>query len=167
MLKSSISIDDLLDIYLQVAGCAVNSGEYSLAANMLDAAYFAVVNALQEPSSNMLVRLADLHLLIKERNKAEQIYNRAVIICRRSKQQNDWLVATIYDGLTEVYSARSEFLKAKKYCRRGLHLLQRMPGVSPILIAAKMRKLALLNLRIGSLSEAVHIYQRAMSFVET
>ena len=153
--------DRSIEIYLQIAHSARSSNDKALTDKMLIAAYEQVKHSENKPLAKTLTNLAELLLLAKKVSPAEEMYNLAFKICKRSNIANNWLLARIFDGLAEIYASRSDFEKARKKCEQAIKILSSLPEFDSALLSSRMRKLALLNLQQGQAERARELCENA------
>ena len=166
MRKTSVSSDEILDIYLQVAQTAIQTRDRGTCQKMLQAAYSNTKHMTQKPSAGKLSTLGDLLLLSNEIRMAEEIYNLAISCLRCADPGHRWLQAKICDGLSEIYALRSEHIKARKACQRTVHILEKTPSIDPELLASRMRKLAWIHMQDGTEQKAIDLVERANQVTE-
>ena len=153
-------IDRTINIYLQIAEAARFSKDFALSTSMLLAAYDQVQNFSQKVDKKTLTKLAELLAMQELTKQAEKIFCCAL----KDEKENisdSWLLARIYDGLTEVYIRQAEFEKARKKCEQAIRILTKLPGFDPTLLSSRQRKLALINLHQGHNEKAHELCRQA------
>lgn len=163
MQKACVSSDEILNIYVQVARTAFESNNESICRKMLGAAHTDAKLTSQKMSANILAELAELLLLTKEIRMAEEIYTLAIGSFKRSEPRFRWLAARVFDGLSEIYSLRSEHAKAIRTCQSTVSILEKTPAVDTDLLVSRLKKLARIHVLHGNDQKASELFERAIN----
>ncbi len=156
--------DQSIEIYLQVAKTASAANDSVMTLKMLNAAYEQISYACRKPGAKTLTNLAEMLLIHCKKTEAEEVYLLALKICKQSAHNDDWLLARICDGLTEIYASQSHFEKARKKCQQAIKILSAIPEVDPVLLSSRVRKLAWLNLNQGNAGKAIELLNTSLEF---
>ncbi len=147
-MKATLLTERTLEIYLNIAENATSSRDFDLAKSMLRAACDHLNEIFQPVGIKILVRIAELLAVHNINEQAESIFTRAL---RESRTQSteEWLLARIYDGLSEIHMRQSNLKMARKRCEQALRLIGKQAECGNDLLASRKRKLALINLLQG------------------
>jgi tetratricopeptide (TPR) repeat protein len=164
--------DQTIEIYLQIATTACKSNNHDVAAQMLTAAFDHVHTVCAIPNATTLTNLAELLITCKRGAQAEEVYNLALRTYKISSSgnsktsdstRNDWLLARIYDGLSEIYASRFQFEKAKKKCEQAIKIMSLIPGFDLAIVSSRVRRLAMLNFQHGNKDKAAELLRQSNS----
>ena len=158
-------LEQSVEIYLQVARTAAETGNESLASSMCLAAYRRFKASPKLFSAKLLANLADRLLLSRQIDEAEEAYNQALDDLRRNGQKNLWLMARIFDGLTAIHVSKGETGKALRTCQSTVSNLRKMQNINKSLMASRIKKLAWLSAESGETLMAAHLCREANSLI--
>jgi hypothetical protein len=156
-------IEQSVEIYLQVARTASQTGNESLSSSMSLAAYRRFKASPKLFSAKLLANLADRLLLNGQIDQAEEAYNQAIDDLRRNGPKSCWLMARIFDGLTTIHISKGETGKALQTCHFTVSFLRKTPNVNKSLMAARIKKLAWLKVGNGETLIAADLCREANS----
>jgi tetratricopeptide (TPR) repeat protein len=158
-----IQVEQSVEIYLQVARTAADTGNEALSLRMCLAAHRRVCASPKLFSAKLFANIAELLLLNGQIDQAEQAYELAFKSQRKNGQINCWLTARICDGLTTIYISKAESEKALRACRLTVTILRKMPNVKKSLMVARVKRLAWLTAESGETLQAAALCREAAS----
>lgn len=147
-MKAALLTERTLEIYLNIAENATSSRDFDLAKTMLRAACDYLTETVQPVGIKFLVRIAELLAVHNINEQAESMFTRALQETR-TRSTDDWLLARIYDGLSEIHIRQSNLKMARKRCEQALRLIGKQAECSVDLLTSRRRRLALINLLQG------------------
>lgn len=108
----------------------------------------------------LLNKLGLLHQSQQKYRAAEQLYQRALEICKKKKKDRDRHTASILMNLASLYHEQKRYAEAEPLYRRSLKLAEKVHGPSHAKVARRLERLAEIYRVLGKEQEAAPIHER-------
>ena len=111
-------------------------------------------------SPGLLNKLGLLHQSQQKYKAAEQLYQRALDLCKQSVRDQERDAASILMNLASLYHEQKRYAEAEPLYRRSLELAEKVHGPGHTKVARRLRRLAEIYRILGKEQEAEPIHAR-------